>query len=327
LSPTYIDIDLEVINKGSGMKNKLRTLIEQPGIHAAPAVYDCIGAMAAEQAGFNYIFSSGFGVAASQLGKPDLGYLTANEMIDAARHIAQCVPIPLIADMDTGYGNPLNVIRTVEEIVQTHVAGIILEDQVWPKKCGHFEGKQIITVDEQVEKIKAAVYARGDSNLVIIGRTDARAVEGLEGAIKRGERYLAAGADVLFIEAPQSRDELRDIARHFQGAPLFANIIEGGKTPNLSLNELEDMGYKLVAYALSGLFSATQALIECFATLKKDGGTQHINQKLSFESFKTIIRMNEHIALEKQFGVTNDADWMRSDQWKDNLPGTDRLNK
>ena len=290
------------------MKHKLRTLIEQPGIHAAPAVYDCIGAMTTEQAGFDYIFSSGFGIAASLLGKPDLGYLTASEMIDSAKRIAHSVSIPLIADMDTGYGNPLNVIRTVEEIVQTDVAGIILEDQVWPKKCGHFEGKQIISTHEQVEKIKAAVYARGDSGLVIVGRTDARALEGLNGAIKRGEQYLMAGADVLFIEAPQSREELSTIARHFQGTPLFANIIEGGKTPNLPLNELEDMGYKLVAYALSGLFSATQAFIECFDTLKKDGSTEHINQQLSFETFKTIIRMDDHTALEKRFGSSKKTD-------------------
>ncbi|SES64426.1 methylisocitrate lyase [Nitrosomonas marina] len=285
------------------MKNKLRALIDQPGIHPAPAVYDCIGAMTAEQAGFNYIFTSGFGIAASLLGKPDLGYLTAGEMIDSARRIAHSVSIPLIADMDTGYGNPLNVIRTVEEIVQTDVAGIILEDQVWPKKCGHFEGKQLIPTDEQVEKIKAAAYARRDSGLVIVGRTDARAIEGLDGAIKRGERYLAAGADVLFIEAPQSEDELAAIARHFQGVPLFANIIEGGKTPNVPLDELQAMGYKLVAYALSGLFSATQAFIDCFNALRKDGGTQHINQELAFETFKTLIRMNHHIALEKRFKV------------------------
>ncbi|SEN51010.1 isocitrate lyase/PEP mutase family protein [Nitrosomonas marina] len=271
------------------MKNKLRAMIKQPGIYAAPAVYDCIGAMTAEQAGFDYIFTSGFGIAASLLGKPDLGYLTASEMIDSARRIAHSVSIPLIADMDTGYGNPLNVIRTVEEIVLTDVAGIILEDQVWPKKCGHFEGKQLISTDEQVAKIQAAAYAR--------------AIEGLDGAIKRGERYLDAGADVLFIEAPQSEDELAAIARHFQGVPLFANIIEGGKTPNIPLDELQAMGYKLVAYALSGLFSATQGFIDCFDALRKDGGTQHINQELSFETFKTLIRMSHHVALEKQFKV------------------------
>ncbi|AEG01121.1 isocitrate lyase/PEP mutase family protein [Methylomonas methanica] len=285
------------------MKNILRHMIEQPGIHAAPAVYDCIGALAAERAGFDFIFSSGFGIAASLLGKPDFGYLTASEMIDAAKRIAGSVAIPLLADMDTGYGNPLNVIRTVQDVVQSPVAGIILEDQEWPKKCGHFEGKRLVSVDEQVEKIKAAVYARGDSGLVIVARTDARAVEGLNGAIARGERYLAAGADVLFVEAPQSREELAEVARHFQGVPLFANIIEGGKTPNLSVAELDDMGYKLVAFALSGLFSATQALIDCFNTLKADGSTANINSELSFEGFKDVIRMNQHLELENRFGL------------------------
>jgi methylisocitrate lyase len=285
------------------MKNTLRAMIEQPGIWSAPAVYDCIGAMVAERAGFDYIFSSGFGIAASLLGKPDFGYLTANEMIGTARRIAESVSIPLIADLDTGYGNPLNVIRTVEDIASSKVAGIILEDQEWPKKCGHFEGKSIIPVDEHVEKIRAAVYARGSSGLVIVGRTDARAIEGLEGAIKRGERYVEAGADVLFIEAPQSRDELIAVAKHFKGTPLFANIIEGGKTPNLSLNELEDMGYKLVAFALSGLFAVTQSLIECFEALKADGSTENVNKNLSFEGFKEIINMVEHLELERKFGL------------------------
>lgn len=286
------------------MKNSLRALIAAPGIQAAPAVYDCLGAMAAERAGFQYLFSSGFGIAASLLGKPDLGYLTATEMIGAACRIADSVSIPLIADMDTGYGNPLNVIRTVEEIVKSKVAGIILEDQEWPKKCGHFEGKRIIAVDEHVEKIRAAVYARGDSNLVIVARTDARAIEGLNGAIARAERYLGAGADVLFIEAPQSRDELKEVARHFEGVPLFANIIEGGKTPNLSIEELENMGYKLVAFALSGLFSAAQAFKECFEALRKDGSTENVNKQLSFDAFKEMIKMEEHLELEKKFGLS-----------------------
>lgn len=285
------------------MKNKLRTLIAEPGVKAAPAVYDCLGAMTAEQSGFEFIFSSGFGISASLLGKPDFGYLTASEMINAASRIADSVSIPLIADMDTGYGNPLNVIRTVEEIVNSKVAGIILEDQEWPKKCGHFAGKKVIPIHEQAEKIKAAVHARGVSKLVIVARTDARAIEGLAGAIRRGESYLAAGADVLFIEAPESRDELNQIARHFEGVPLFANIIEGGKTPNLSVGELGDMGYKLVAFALSGLFSVTAALRECFEILKRDGSTDNINKNLSFEEFKQVIRMDKHLELEDQFGI------------------------
>lgn len=287
--------------KGDPMKKALRAILERPGIAAAPGIYDCLGAQVAERAGFDYIFSSGFGIAASLLGKPDLGYLTASEMVGAARRIADSVSIPLIADMDTGYGNPLNVVRTVEEIAASKVAGIILEDQAWPKKCGHFENKSIIPTNEHVEKIKAAVHARGDSDLVIIARTDARAVEGMDAAIGRGERYLEAGADVLFVEAPQSRDELAQVGRHFADTPLFANIIEGGKTPNLSLNELEEMGYKLVAFALSGLFAATQSMTDCFAALRADGSTVNLNKTLSFGEFKDIIKMDEHLQLEKRF--------------------------
>jgi methylisocitrate lyase len=161
----------------------------------------------------------------------------------------------------------------------------------------------VIPVQEQVEKIKAAVYARGQSNLVIVGRIDARAIEGLKGAIARAERYLEAGADILFIEGPQSRGELKEIARHFAGVPLFANIIESGKTPNLSVQELEEMGYKLAAFALSGLFSVTQTLKDCFGRLRQDGSTENINQNLSFEQFKEVINIDKHIELERKFGL------------------------
>lgn len=283
------------------MTSALRKLISTPGIKAAPGVYDCIGALAAERAGFKYIFSSGFGISASLLGKPDFGYLTASEMIDAASRIASSVSIPLIADMDTGYGNPLNVVRTVEAAVQGRIAGIILEDQVWPKKCGHFEGKHVIPLEEHVEKIKAAIYARGSSDLVVVARTDARAIEGLEGALKRGEAYVKAGADVLFVEAPQSRHELQQIATRFSGVPLFANIIEGGKTPNLTIEELDHMGYKLVAFALSGLFSATKSLLDCFHSIHQTGSVQGLNNAFSFKEFKALIHIDKHIALEDQF--------------------------
>jgi len=283
------------------MSNVLRKLIESDGIYAAPAVYDCLGAMVAEKAGFEFVFSSGFGIAAAQLGKPDFGYLTATEMVETAGRIAQSINIPLLADMDTGYGNPLNVVQMVENVVRQGVSGILLEDQQWPKRCGHFEGKSVISSDEHVQKIKAAVHARKQSDLVIVARTDARAIEGLDGAITRGEQYLQAGADVLFVEAPQSREELQQVADHFKGIPLMANIIEGGKTPNLSVDELQDMGYKLVAFALSGLFSVTQAFMDSFQHLKAYGSTEGLNQKLSFNDFKQIINMDIHLQLEKQF--------------------------
>ena len=283
--------------------NPLRALIQSPGIHAAPAVYDCLGALCAQRAGFRLLFTSGYGIAASRLGKPDLGYLTATEMVDAAGRIAACVDIPVIADIDTGYGNALNVIRTVEDIARTGVAGILLEDQRWPKRCGHFEGKRLIDAAEHAAKIRAARHAAGASGLVIVARTDARAVEGLDAALERGARYLDAGADVLFVEAPQSRAELAEIARRFPGVPLMANIIEGGKTPNLTTAELDAMGYKLVAFALSGLFAAAQAIADCFSILARDGATASLRTELDFEGFKALIGMDRHLELEQRFAT------------------------
>ena len=175
------------------------------------------------------------------LGVPDYGLLTMSETIDRVRHVVQALSVPLVADMDTGYGNALNVFRTVRECVALGVAGIILEDQEWPKKCGHFEGKRVIAAEEQAAKLRAAVEARGDDDLVIIGRTDARQPLGLEEAIRRGQIYREAGADIVFVEAPRSVEELREVARAIPDAPLFANMIEGGKTPLLSSAELQEL--------------------------------------------------------------------------------------
>ena len=208
--------------------HRLRRLLAEPGIRVSVGVYDCLSAKLAAQQGFELVFTSGFGMAATTLGMPDFGLLTATEMLDRVRHIVRAVDVPVVADLDTGYGNPLNVIRTVREAVEDGVAGILLEDQEWPKKCGHFDGKRVIPTAEHVEKIRAAVHARGESELVIIGRTDARAELGLEEAIQRGRAYRAAGADVIFIEAPQAESELETIARAFPDVPLFANLIEGG---------------------------------------------------------------------------------------------------
>jgi methylisocitrate lyase len=196
-------------------ENTLRQLFQFPDIIVVPGIYDCLSAKLAEKIGFSVIATSGFGIAASTLGLPDYGFLTATEMLYTVGRIAKSVNIPLIADLDTGYGNPLNVIRTVEEAIQLGVAGVILEDQEWLKKCGHFTGKRVISPEEHVGKIKAASQTRGDSGLVIIARTDARAPLGLENAIARGKLYLEAGADMLFVEAPQSVEELKAIVAAF----------------------------------------------------------------------------------------------------------------
>ncbi len=277
---------------------KLRQLLNEPGIIAAPAVYDCIGSKLAKKAGFPLIFTSGFGMSASLLGLPDLGFLTATEMLNQVKNIIKSVDIPVICDLDTGYGNVLNVKRTVEDIVSFGAAGIILEDQEWPKKCGHFEGKKVIETEEMLKKIKAAVVAKNNSDLVIIGRTDARAIYGLEEALYRGKKYQEAGADIIFIEAPQTVKELEKIANYFPETPLLANIIEGGKTPCLTVNELETMGFKLVAYALSGLLSATNSMFHCFQQLQEKGSTDITNNTFQFDDFKTLIEVEKYSKLE-----------------------------
>ncbi len=282
---------------------KLRQILEQPGILVLPGVYDCIGAKIVEQIGFSAVFTSGFGISGSTLGRPDYGFLTATEMLYTVRRITESVNIPLVADIDTGYGNPLNVIRTVTDIVNMGVAGIILEDQEWPKKCGHFEGKRVIPMTEHVEKIKAAVHARDDSGLVIIARTDARAPLGLDEAIKRGRACAEAGADVVFIEAPQSVEDLQAIATAFEDVYLFANMIEGGKTPVLSRDELAEIGFKIVVYPLSGLFSATKAMINCYRQLFEHGTTTGLTDIVSFQDFEDIIEVPKYRELEQKFSI------------------------
>ncbi|WP_088242547.1 isocitrate lyase/PEP mutase family protein [Calothrix rhizosoleniae] len=280
---------------------KLRQLLESPEIIVIPGIYDCLGAKLAENTGFKAIASSGFGIAASTLGLPDYGFLTATEMLDTVGRIAQSVSIPLIADCDTGYGNALNVIRTVKDAVRLGIAGVILEDQEWPKKCGHFEGKQVISMTEHMGKIRAAVDARGDSGLVIIARTDARANLGLDEAIRRGRSYIQAGADVLFVEAPQSVAELVAIAKAFPDVPLVANVIEGGKTPQLSVSQLQQMGFKIVFFAVSALLAATQGMTACFQSLKEQGTTADFDNMVNFEEFKQFIGIPKYQELEEKY--------------------------
>jgi len=282
---------------------QLRALIQRPEIVVLPGAYDCVSARLIEQAGFSVVFTSGFGLAASTLGMPDLGLMTASEMLDRVSYIVRSVSVPVVADMDTGYGNPLNVIRTVRECVDMGVAGIILEDQEWPKKCGHLEGKRVIPADEQVQKLSAAVEARGDSGLVIIARTDARAPLGLDEAIQRGKAYYAAGADVVFIEAPQSVTELRLIANAFPNVPLFANMIEGGKTPLLSPQELQQIGFRLVVYPLSGLFAAARALQRIFQALKETGSTSGAADLVPLDDFTRILDIDQYRRWEKRYAT------------------------
>lgn len=277
-----------------------RKLLAKPGILVLPGIFDCLSARLAQQAGFEAVFTSGYGISASYLGRPDFGLLTATETLDTTRRIIQSVNIPVVADLDTGYGNVLNVHRTVSEAAQSNVAGFILEDQEWPKKCGHMEGKRLISLEEHVEKISAAAEARGDKELVIIGRTDARAILGFDEALKRGRAYCEAGADIVFIEAPQSIEELTLINQAFPDVPTFANMIEGGKTPLLTSNDLEELGFQIVVFPLAGLFSATHAMRTAFKHLKISGTIMGLDSGISFDDFEEVVDTEYYRSLEKK---------------------------
>ncbi|MGI9009152.1 MAG: isocitrate lyase/PEP mutase family protein, partial [Streptosporangiaceae bacterium] len=222
--------------------------------------FDPLAARLVEEAGFPAVYMTGFGTSAALLGRPDVGLLTMTEMAGNAGRIACCVDIPVIADADTGYGNPLNVIRTVGAYEAAGVAGIHIEDQVAPKKCGHMDGKQVIAAAEMASKVRAAVEARTDPDFVIIARTDARAVEGLEAALDRARLYLQAGADALFIEAVVTEAEAAEAARAFPGVPLLFNWAEGGKTPPIGLDRLTELGYRIVIFPIATLLAATGAM-------------------------------------------------------------------
>src|SRR6516225_11958312 len=247
---------------------RLRELLQQPGIIRSLGAHDVFTARLIEAARLETVFLGGFGTSASLLGLPDVGFITLSEMADAVRRMALRVGIPVVADGDTGHGDLHNVVRTVREFERAGAAGVLLEDQVTPKRCGHFAGKQVIPADEMVLKLHAALGARTDPDFVIVARTDARAVEGIDGAIERANRYGAAGADVCFIEAPESRKELERIPREVR-YPLLVNMLTGGVTPILSVDELERLGYKIVVCPIESLLvtgAAVQRLINALLT-------------------------------------------------------------
>src|SRR5438874_4145088 len=284
---------------------RLRELLVQRDLLVAPGPYDALSARLIAQTGFQVVYMTGFGTAASVLGQPDVGLLTMSEMVSCAAALAAVVgDRPLIADADTGYGNPINVRRTVREYERAGVAAIHIEDQVWPKKCGHMEGKQVIPVDEMVQKIHAAVDARQDPDFVVIARTDANAVYGLEDALRRGRAYREAGADVIFIEAPRSIEELRAIAQAFPDVPLLYNWAESGKTPLLPLEEIHALGFKLVIFPVSMLFAATQALLDLLEALKQGQTPLAFAERMvTFSQFTDQIGLPGIQALERRYGV------------------------
>jgi len=288
---------------GNDRRRRLRELLEGGGLVAAPGVYDALGARLVEEAGFPAVYMTGFGSAAALGGMPDVGLLTMSEMVENARRIAQAVDIPLIADADTGYGNPLNVIRAVKSYEAAGAAAIHIEDQVFPKKCGHLSGKQVVPVEEMVQKVRAAIYAREDEDFVIIARTDARAVEGLGRAIERARAYREAGADVLFVEAVESEEEAETVARELAGTPLLFNWVEGGKTPPVSAERLEEMGYSLVIFPVSTLLGATREMRRVLREIRERGTPEALSgESPSFSGFVEFIGLPEVRELEGRFG-------------------------
>ncbi|HEX6482401.1 MAG TPA: isocitrate lyase/PEP mutase family protein, partial [Ktedonobacteraceae bacterium] len=284
---------------------RLRELLAGPDLIVAPGAYDALSARLIAQAGFSVVYMTGFGTAASVLGQPDVGLLTMSEMVSRAGALASVVgDVPLIADADTGYGNPINVRRTIREYERAGVAGLHIEDQVWPKKCGHMEGKQVIPMEEMVQKVRAAVDARQDPDFVIIARTDANAVTGFEDALRRGRAYREAGADVVFIEAPRSITELRAIAEAFPDVPLLFNWAESGKTPPLPLDEIRELGYKMVIFPVSMLFAATRTMLDLLEVLKRgEVPTAMSDRMVTFAQFTDTIGLPEIQEMERRYGV------------------------
>ena len=266
-----------------------------------PGVFDALSAKIAEYVGFDAMFQTGYESSAALLGMPDFGLLNSGETVDNAMRIIRAVRVPVLVDADTGYGNPLNVWRLVRDLESLGAAGIFLEDQVWPKRCGHMIGKDVIPKDEYIPKLKAAIEARQSKDFIIVARTDARAPIGLEEAIERGKAYRKAGADVIFVEAPRSVEELKKVADEID-APLVANMIEDGVTPNLSASELLKLGYQIAVFPLSAIYSATFAMKRVLTELKNTGGTKDARKVMvTFKDFNQFINLDHFVDLERRY--------------------------
>src|SRR5437016_6897443 len=266
-----------------------------------PGVWDALSARLTAEAGFDVCFVSGYATAATLLGLPDFGYLTQTEIAEVARRVCASVPqLAVIVDGDTGHGNPLNTIRTVELFEQAGAAGVFLEDQVWPKKCGHLAGKRVVPRDEWLAKLRAAVDHR--DTLFVVARTDARAAVGIDEACERARMAAGLGADAIFVEAPESIEELEAVAAAVPGVVRVANMIEAGKTPLLTPGELHDLGYDLIVSPLTGLYAAARAMATAYETLQERGSLRdHLDLLTSFEDFNRVVGLNRHYELESRY--------------------------
>ena len=279
----------------------LRQMMTGKQIVVAPGAHDALTAKIIEQVGFSAVYMTGYGQAASHLGKPDVGLLTLTEMVARASNIVEAVNVPVIADADTGFGNAVNVMRTLREYEKAGVAAIQLEDQVAPKKCGHMTGRQVVSKEEMVGKIKAAADVRTDPDLMIIARTDARTVHGIGEALERAKAYEEAGADILFIESPETVEEMKQITTSFK-VPVLANMVEGGRTPFLPVQELQGLGYDLVIFPTASTYLVTKALTRLMTVLKDTGTTASlIPEMITFEEFNDLIGLTKIREIENMY--------------------------
>jgi len=286
------------------MSTRVQRIIDERKTLVFPGVYDTLSAKIAERAGFPLAFISGYAVSATFIGQPDMGLLTQTEIVERARQICSAVTMPIIVDADTGYGNALNVVRTVNALIDAGAAGCFLEDQLWPKKCGHMRGKQVIDRDAYLQKIRAAVATRGDRDFFVVARTDAGAVVGLEEALARVDLARAAGADATFVEAPGSLDELKEVGRRAP-KPTVANMVEQGRTPVLSQTALAELGFNLVLYPVAGLYASACALTTVYEHLREQGTTTGATDRMmAFQQFNDLIGVDETVALAAQFDET-----------------------
>jgi 2,3-dimethylmalate lyase len=279
----------------------IRRGLAEHGQLIMPGVYDALSAKIAARAGFEVIFITGYSLSATLLGEPDFGLLTQTEVVGAAQRICSVVDKPVIVDADTGYGNAINVIRTVEDLIRAGAGGMFLEDQVWPKRCGHMKGKQVIPLDEQLKKLTAAVEARGDNDFFIVARTDSRQALGLKEAIARGIAFKQTGADAVFIEAPETKEEMKEISKHVPG-PLVANMLERGVTPLMGPSELKDLGFDLVVWPLAPLYAVAKSLTDVYRTLRRNGSTlEMLDHLMPFNEFNEIVGLDEKYALDAKY--------------------------
>jgi methylisocitrate lyase len=282
------------------MKN-LKSMLKSKKPLVIPGVYDALGAKIAQKVGFEAMFQTGYGTSASLFGMPDYGFIGATETVDNARRICRAVSVPVIVDSDTGYGNALSVWKLVKELESAGASGIFLEDQKWPKRCGHMQGKEVIPQEEYTEKLSAAIDARENKNFIIVARTDARDTEGLDVAIERSKQNKKTGADAVFVEAPRSMEEMKKIGNEIN-APLVANMIEGGATPLSSAETLNKIGFKIILYPLSVLYANTFATMNILKELKESGNTAKYKRKVvKFDQFNDLVELSKFRKMEKKY--------------------------